>query len=469
MAAGRRRIRSVSSPRPTRRSKTTRFTGETIVARHRADFEIDAGRSDSIHRRDAEPNDRRLGRFDSVPRARRREPRPHGFEHAAASRAAAWSPSRRSSAPAWSATSPCNSGMIVRAGHKGTVTYVDADRIEIGPEVHPTAEVRRPQRAHLPEPEADRQGRRQGRKGPGHRRRCRHVPGRTGPGPQRARRVHVVGRIQLRRRDHHQRRAGEERHVHVAPHRRVRRRNSRDEAGPRGVHSRYSERQRKDAPQPGRKRHRANRHVRRAGRHPRRQGFAEEQDRADAGRKAAARDLRPRRRRREERFARSAVGRRRHRHRHAAVLPPHEPHGRSSARSSRRTLKAAEKEGNEQIAAGVRRAGRRDGDDHRPQGDRRRRQAAGPRSGSGVRRRAGRERSRSTRIDLRSPQKQEGCREGLQAALAERRRSDRRPRSQAELDEARRRASQRRAADGEGLHRHEARDLGRRQDGRPPR
>ena len=29
-----------------------------------------------------------------------------------------------------------HSGMIVRAGHKGTVTYADAERIEIGPEVH---------------------------------------------------------------------------------------------------------------------------------------------------------------------------------------------------------------------------------------------------------------------------------------------------------------------------------------------
>ena len=67
--------------------------------------------------------------------------------------------------------------------------------------------------------------------------------------------------------------------------------------------------------------------LRRAGRHPGRQGLAEEQDRADAGREAAARDLRPGRRGREERFARSAVRRRRHRHRHAAVLPPHEPHG----------------------------------------------------------------------------------------------------------------------------------------------
>jgi DNA-directed RNA polymerase subunit beta len=29
-----------------------------------------------------------------------------------------------------------HSGMLVRAGHKGTITYVDANRIEIGPEVH---------------------------------------------------------------------------------------------------------------------------------------------------------------------------------------------------------------------------------------------------------------------------------------------------------------------------------------------
>ena len=48
-----------------------------------------------------------------------------------------------------------------------------------------------------------------------------------------------------------------------------------------------------------------------AGRHPRRQGVAEEPERTDAGREAAARDLRPGRRRREERLARSAVGRRR--------------------------------------------------------------------------------------------------------------------------------------------------------------
>ncbi len=75
-------------------------------------------------------------------------------------------------------------------------------------------------------------------------------------------------------------------------------------------------------------RHRADRHLCPAGRHPGGQGFAEVEDRTDAGRKTAARHFRPRRRRREERLARSAVGRGRHRDRHAKVLAPDEPLGR---------------------------------------------------------------------------------------------------------------------------------------------
>ena len=72
----------------------------------------------------------------------------------------------------------------------------------------PAAQVRRPERADLPEPEADRQLGPEGRKGRGHRRRRRHLPGRAGPGPQRAGRLHGLGRLQLRGRHHHQRRAG---------------------------------------------------------------------------------------------------------------------------------------------------------------------------------------------------------------------------------------------------------------------
>ena len=232
-------------------------------------------------------------------------------------------------APAWKCDVAQNSGMIVRAGQQGHghLCRCRPDRNRHGSLSH--AEVRGPQRADLPEPEADRASRREGRKGRGHCRRRRHVQGRAGPGPQRAGRLHGLGRVQLRRCDHHQRRAGEERHLHVDPHRRVRRRNSRDEAGPRGVHARHSQRQRKGASQPRRKRHRADRHVSsEPGDILVGKVSPKSEDRADAGRKAAARDLRPRRRRREERFARSAVGRRRHRHRHAEVLPPHEPLGR---------------------------------------------------------------------------------------------------------------------------------------------
>ena len=59
--------------------------------------------------------------------------------------------------------------------------------------------------------------------------------------------------------------------------------------------------------------------------------------------------------------------------------------------------------------------------------------------------------------------------ETAQAGMAGGGGGDRRPRPQAQLDEARRRAPQRRAADGQGLHCRQAGDLRGRQDGRPPR
>ena len=121
----------------------------------------------------------------------------------------------------------------------------------------------------------------------------------------------------------------QERRLHVDSHRRVRRRNSRDEARPRRVHARHSERQRKGAPQSRRRAaSSASARIVRPGDILVGKVSPKTQDRTDAGRKAAARDLRPRRRRREERFARSAVGHRRHRHRHAEVLAPDEPVGR---------------------------------------------------------------------------------------------------------------------------------------------
>ena len=65
-----------------------KISGDTIVARYRADFVLIPVDQIAIHRRHAEPDDRRFGRVDSVLRARRRQPRADGFQHAAASGAA---------------------------------------------------------------------------------------------------------------------------------------------------------------------------------------------------------------------------------------------------------------------------------------------------------------------------------------------------------------------------------------------
>ena len=72
-------------------------------------------------------------------------------------------------------------------------------------------------------------------------------------------------------------------------------------------------------------------------------------------------------------------------------------------------------------------------------------------------------------LDIRSPQRKAEVDKVYKAALAGRRGGHRRPRSEVELDEAGRRAPQRRAADGQGLRGRQAGDFGRRQDGRPAR
>jgi DNA-directed RNA polymerase subunit beta len=59
------------------------------------------------------------------------------------------------------------------------------------------------------------------------------------------------------------------------------------------------------------------------------------------------------------------------------------------------------------------------------------------------------------------PAEEDGCGKGLETRLAERRDCNRRARSQVEQHEARRRTTQRRAADGQSVHRGQTRDLGR--------
>ena len=72
-----------------------RITTELVNCRQAGNFVLKSARRSRLHRRFAEAARLRRGQPDSVPRKRRRQPRPDGFEHAAPGRAA---DSRRSSA-----------------------------------------------------------------------------------------------------------------------------------------------------------------------------------------------------------------------------------------------------------------------------------------------------------------------------------------------------------------------------------
>jgi DNA-directed RNA polymerase subunit beta len=109
--------------------------GETIVARHRSDFELIP--IDQIQYIDVTPSQMIGVSAGLIP----------FLEHDDANRALMGSNMQRQAVPLLVTEPPIvgtglerdvalHSGMIIRAGHKGTVTYVDAERIEIGPEVH---------------------------------------------------------------------------------------------------------------------------------------------------------------------------------------------------------------------------------------------------------------------------------------------------------------------------------------------
>ena len=90
------------------RRRADDFVEDRVIARFNGDF-ITVER-DKVDYKDISPEAARLGRggADSVPRARRRQPRPDGLEHAAPGRARCSRSRRRSSAPAsrrrWPAT-----------------------------------------------------------------------------------------------------------------------------------------------------------------------------------------------------------------------------------------------------------------------------------------------------------------------------------------------------------------------------
>ncbi len=115
--------------------KSGKILGDTVVARYKSDFVLVT--TDKIEYTDVAPSQMIGVSAGLIP----------FLEHDDANRALMGSNMQRQAVPLLVAEPPVvgtgletdvarHSGMLVRAGHKGTITYVDSERIEIGPEVH---------------------------------------------------------------------------------------------------------------------------------------------------------------------------------------------------------------------------------------------------------------------------------------------------------------------------------------------
>ncbi len=334
-----------------------------------------------------------------------------------------------------------------------------------------------PQRADLPEPEADRQDR------PARSRRAQVIADgaaryqrRAGPGPQRARRRSCRGTATTSKTRSSSAKSWCSDDAYTSIHIEEFDVEIREtQAGPRGVHSRHPERQRE-----GRSATSTRSGIVRigtfvsAGRHPGRQGLAQEQDRTDAGREAAARDLRPRRRRREERLARKSP-----RASKAIVIDTQKFSRRMSLTEDERKAfeacsKDTEKSDNarspttfkQMIEPRSRRSSARDARPDARQAGWCRRARTAVRRPSRASQLQARQRSTSAATSARSRRsKAYNASSGRADRGAVDREATAGSSSMKRGDELR----CGRAADGQGLRRDQARDLGRRQDGRPPR
>ena len=194
----------------------------------------------------------------SVPGARRREPRADGREHAApvgsaASRAGADRRHRhgRRHRPRFrsgGAGSPQRHHRFgrLRAHYRARRRRASSDAaFARGGQRHLSADqVQALEPEHLHQPAPDREEGPAGGEGAGDRRRSLHRHGRAGARTQRAGGLHAVARLQLRRRDPGFREDGEGGLLHLRPHRGIRDRIARHQAGTGRSHARHSERER---------------------------------------------------------------------------------------------------------------------------------------------------------------------------------------------------------------------------------
>ena len=187
-----------------------------------------------------------------------------------------------------------DTGDVILADNAGTVASVDAEQIVVEGKEKDTYDLQKFMRSNQgtlihQKPRVVDRPEGQGRRGAG--RRGVHQPGRDGAGQEPARRLHVLGGLQLRGRDHHLAPHRPGRRALLDPHRGVRDRRPHDEAGRRGDHARHPEPLGGVAAQPRRPRHRPHRRRGRLRRPARRQGHAEGRDRADGRGEADPRDL----------------------------------------------------------------------------------------------------------------------------------------------------------------------------------
>ena len=134
--------------------KSGKLLGEDnkIIARVKGDPELVAIKDVAYMDVSPKPDRRRLRVADPVPRARRRQPRADGLQHAAAGRAAAHLTEAPLVGTGMEEVVAQNSSMVVKAKKAGVVTSVDATKIVDRRRRLSAAEVRGAQRAHLPEP-----------------------------------------------------------------------------------------------------------------------------------------------------------------------------------------------------------------------------------------------------------------------------------------------------------------------------
>ena len=251
-----------------------------------------------LHGRVAEAD--RLGgdRAHPVPRARRRQPRAHGRQHAAPGRPA---PAGDRAVHRHRRRGPCGTRRRRRhprqgrrhrrRRHRRHRSIVDYEG-QRGRTTHRLSKFRRSNQGTCinQKPRVDIGD--TVLEGDGPRRRPVDPRGRARARQEPPRGVHAVEGPQLRGRDRDLRAPREGRRAHVDPHRGARDRRPRHQARCRGDHARHPEPLRGHPQGPRRARHHPHRRRGRPRRHPRRQGHAQGRDRAHAGGAPPARDLR---------------------------------------------------------------------------------------------------------------------------------------------------------------------------------